>query len=389
MKKQIDELNNMTVAELRTYCRENKSLHTLSGVEIISKQKSELIKALTGSDILESLHDNTTAKGNNGNGNNNGGDLAQTLANAIQGKLNFKPTVDVEKVNKIVDEKLSNVNNMFDEKAKAFENLIQDKIAALNMPRTIEIKNLDTGKVKNIGRQHEKMEIVLRHAIRRLNVNMVGTAGSGKTYMAEQVAEALELPFYAISVGLQTSKSDLIGYMDANGNYVRTLLREAFEHGGVFLIDEIDAGNPNVLTVLNAMTSNSIAAFPDGMVKKHENFIVLAAANTYGRGNDRQYVGRNPIDGATLDRFAFVDIDIDEGLETALAPNATWCRRVQQIRKAIFDLKEKVICSPRATINGGHAINDGMTFEDAEDAFIFRGIGNDIKTRILDRIQNI
>jgi len=361
--KTREQLQNMTVPDLRIYCRENTD-HDLTGIEIISLKKSDLIARLTGDNGHKQLELDGMPKD----------DLASVIANAIQDKI--KPDFDIEKVNSIMDEKLQEVNA-----------LIAKKIKELDARKhTIEIKNLDTGEVKSVGIQHEKFPEVLNKARLRINCNMVGTAGSGKTYMAEQIAQALELHFYAISVGLQTSKSDLIGYMDANGNYVSTLLRQAFEHGGVFLIDEIDAGNPNVLTVINAMTSNTFAAFPDGMVKKHKDFILLAAANTYGRGGDRQYVGRNPIDGATLDRFAFIDIDIDEKLEYELASNKTWCDRVQKIRKAIFDLKEKVICSPRATINGGLDIDSGTSFEDAENAYIWRGINQDIKDRILERV---
>ena len=50
----------------------------------------------------------------------------------------------------------------------------------------------------------------------------------------EGVAKALGLAFYFISVGLQTSKSDLVGYMSATGAYVTTHLRQAYEFGGVF-----------------------------------------------------------------------------------------------------------------------------------------------------------
>jgi len=379
--KTYNELNGMTVAELRTHCRENTGDHNLTGVEIISLRKEELIKALTGQNVTEretlTLFNEVNAKSAPTQQSN---DLADAIANALQGR--FKSDVNIDQVNMLIDGKLDNINSMIDERLEALN----------DRKLEVEIKNIDTGKIKNVGIQHEQFETVCKLAHDRLNVSMVGTAGSGKTHMAEAIANALELPFYAISVGLQTSKSDLIGYMDANGNYIRTMLREAFENGGVFLIDEIDAGNANVLTVVNALTSNSIAAFPDGMIKKHADFIVLAAANTYGRGADRQYVGRNPLDGATVDRFAVIDVNIDEKLETAIAESkgidGNWTRRVQAIRSAIFELKEMLICSPRATLNGGQAIKSGtMTFEEAENAFIFRGINNEIKERILRRVE--
>src|SRR6185437_6887535 len=57
---------------------------------------------------------------------------------------------------------------------------------------------------------------------------------------------------------------------------------------------------------------------PDGMVKRHDDFRCVASANTYGSGPDRQFVGRQAIDAATLDRFEMVDVQVDQALEEAL-----------------------------------------------------------------------
>lgn len=354
----------MSVADLRVYARANQDQHSLTGVQIVGMRKADLINSLLGEQ--------------QGAITNPEIDLAEVLAYALNGKVQGQ--VNMDQVKTLVDSSIRESEDML---VDLFETMI-DKIDTV---KTVEVKSLTTGETKDIGVAHCQFERVLTCVANRVNVYMCGTAGSGKTYLAEQVAEALDLPFYAISVGLQTSKSDLIGYNSANGEYVSTLLRQAYEFGGVFLIDEIDAGNPNVLTVINAMTANSVASFPDRMVKKHDDFVLLASANTYGRGADRQYVGRNPIDGATLDRFFVIDIDIDETLEMRLAPDKDWCKRVQAIRSAIHDLKEKVICSPRASITGGKMALAGVSYDDLEDAFIFRGINPEIKDKILRRVS--
>ena len=110
----------------------------------------------------------------------------------------------------------------------------------------------------------------------------------------------------------------ITGYMDATGDYVRTAFRNAFEHGGVFLFDEVDNGNANALGVVNSALANGSMAFPDGMVKRHPDFLCVASANTYGRGADRQYVGRQALDAAFMDRFEVIHVDYDEALEEAL-----------------------------------------------------------------------
>jgi hypothetical protein len=218
--------------------------------------------------------------------------------------------------------------------------------------------------------------------IPRINPMLVGPPGTGKTHAAHAAATALKLEFYTISVGAQTTKSDLLGFVDAQGRIVRTQLREAYEHGGVFLLDEIDAGNANVLTILNAALANGICPFPDKQIIKHENFRCVAAANTYGRGGDRLFVGRNQLDAASLDRFTNMYWDVDERLEAQLALDADWTKYVQKMRRGAQSIKAKVVISPRASINGGLLVKLGEKWDDVEEAVLFKGIPQELREQI-------
>ena len=219
-----------------------------------------------------------------------------------------------------------------------------------------------------VGTRHMRFEQLLTVVSAGLSAMIVGPAGSGKTYASEQVADALDLPFYAISVGAQTSKSDLFGYMDGGGTYRSTMFRQAYEHGGVFLMDEIDAGNANVLVMLNSALAGSSAAFPDkqDMVKKHENFRFISTANTFGTGASRQYVGRNQIDAATLDRFVTIDWPVDEALEAMTIKDYThgprWHGVVKRVRQLVDSNKWRVVVSPRATMKGAMLLESGLDF---------------------------
>lgn len=246
----------------------------------------------------------------------------------------------------------------------------------------IEVQDPDGG-LKKLGVQHKQFEDLLKVVSVRENVMMVGPTGSGKTYAAKACAEALDLDFHAISVGQQTSKVDLMGYMDENGNYVSTALRRVVEDGGVLLIDEIDSGNANVMTVLNAATANSICGFPDGMIKKHKDCVILAAANTYGRGADRQYVGRNQLDDATLDRFPPFEWDYDKKLEQAIASDDQWTNKVQKIRRIINDKNIRHIVSPRASIKGAKFLAGGLAESKIMDMLIWKGMNSSTKESIV------
>ena len=247
-------------------------------------------------------------------------------------------------------------------------NAVGDVMSLAETVRPIEIKY--QGKKKSLkGVQHSQFENLLKLVGAGQATLLVGPAGTGKSHAAETVADSLSLSFHAISVGSQTSKSDLAGYMTATGEYVRTQFREAYEHGGLFLLDEADAGNSDVLILLNAALSNGKMAFPDGMVNAHPDFRMVATANTYGNGASRQYVGRNQLDAATLDRFATLEWNIDDRIEESLAGTSAdgkrWLNVVRAVRKKVLDeLELRVVISPRATQRGAIALEAGLGFED-------------------------
>jgi hypothetical protein len=258
------------------------------------------------------------------------------------------------------------------------------RINSLEGSKRLEIKIGALPEVK-LGPQHKSFEKLLRVITtkRRIPAYLCGPAGSGKTEAAHSAAKALNVPFHPISVCQQTSKADLLGYINpGTGLLVRTPFRNAFENGGVHLIDEIDAGNANVTVVLNAALSNGGCSFPDGYIQRHADFYCIAAANTWGYGADREYVGRNQLDGATRSRFGFIPWDYDEAFEKAISANPDWTARVQALRHAAFELKERIIISPRASLNGAELIASGFTPREVEDILIFGGVSADIAAKI-------
>lgn len=329
-------------------------------------------------------------------------DLAQAIAAAVAPHV--KAGIDREQVEQIVDERI-------------VESLL---------PRRVEIVVPGTGEVKDVGVQHTFFEAVRRCVAARLTVWLVGPAGGGKTSIAAAVADSLGLPHYSMSVCQTTSKADLLGYKNvSDGNYVMTDLRKAYEEGGVFLLDEIDAGNPNVMVVMNALLANDSCGFPDGRVKRHPNFMPIAGANTIGMGADKQFVGRNKLDEATRDRFVMIDMPYDPVIESVMAgvcPSffaeadrptpyefiqvddkadeandkrlkadaekrcGEYCRKIVRIRKAIADLKVRHIVSPRATKSGCTLIRLGFKIEDVMNMAVWKGLDVDTVAKIESRI---
>lgn len=290
---------------------------------------------------------------------------AQDTANDLYGLFNLQTKLE-QKIDSSVDGELKELREEVKRK-KTLEVKIGDKVTKVE------------------GLKHKQLEQLINYALLRLSPLLVGMAGTGKTHAAEQVAGALDLPFYSISVGAQTTKTDIMGYQSASGEYIRTHFRDAYENGGVFLMDEIDAGNANVLITINAALSNGLAAFPDAMVKKHDDFVFIASANTFGNGANRQYVGRNQLDAATLDRFAIIEWLIDDALEESLAHGKlgkAWYMAVKAARDYVAEKNIRALISPRATQKGSKLLDIGQPLDEVIDATMLGSVPDDKKTDV-------
>lgn len=229
----------------------------------------------------------------------------------------------------------------------------------------ITIKRVETDQIESLGLQHKCFAELLAVAQSRCHAWVAGPAGSGKTSGAEAVAKALDLPFYM--TGSIFDAIQLLGYKDAGGTYHPTAFRQAFEHGGVFLCDDFDGSDPQVaVATLMAALANGVCAFPDGMVKRHEDCIIIVSANTWGHGATHEYVGRVKQDAAFLDRFVRVEWPYDADLEIATAPNIEWAKRVQAIRAAVVAKGLRVLVTPRATYNGAKLLAAGLPQDKVE-----------------------
>jgi hypothetical protein len=236
------------------------------------------------------------------------------------------------------------------------DEFIKDKYGVL--PKSIEFIKED-GKRKEIkGIFHKEFENICKMVNNNIPLMLVGGAGAGKNHTLEQVAEALELDFYTTNAINQEYK--LTGFIDANGMYHETEFYKAFTNGGMFFLDEIDASCPEALIILNGAIANKYFDFPTGRVNAHKNFRVVCAGNTYGTGADMIYVGRNVLDGATLDRFVVLPFDYDEEVELKLSYDKELFDFIRDLRKAVNDTGIRFIVSMRALINASKMLQIGM-----------------------------
>lgn len=220
----------------------------------------------------------------------------------------------------------------------------------------------DGSKIRTVkGVMPKEFPKMVQLASARNNILMVGPAGCGKTYIASKIAEALGLEFADQSCSAGLSESVFTGWLLPVGKhgefeYVESPFIHIYENGGVFLFDEMDAADANLLTFLNKALANDSFCLPQRfkkpIVKKHKDFVAIGAANTFGHGADAMYVGRNQLDAATLDRFrtGTIMMDYSAEVESSIGTPALvdWARH---IRTAIYEKSLRRVMSTRTIVD--------------------------------------
>jgi cobaltochelatase CobS len=279
----------------------------------------------------------------------------------------LSPSVDMAQVEKLVEAKVK----------AALEGTALSRI---------ELTRADNSTWKSSGTNHPLFEKLLRVLASRMvngiapNVWIAGPTGSGKTHAAEQAAHAMGVNFYFN--GALSMTHELTGFVDAAGNYHTTPFREAYENGGVYLFDEVDASDNACLLALNAALANGVAAFPDKPlpVKRHKDFVCIGAANTFGQGATAEFIGRAKIDAAFLSRFPVKFAwGYDVALEQAISGNVDWAKRVQAARARAQASGTKIVIDPRHSQAGAALIAAGMSFDETAELTYLAGLSADQK----------
>lgn len=259
---------------------------------------------------------------------------------------------------------------------QAIYNYIDNKIATeVRKVRPVVVRIGERPDVQIEGRAHCAFAETLDAAILERQVFLAGPAGTGKTTLAEQVASALELEFGFISCTAGMSEAHLLGRMTAHGDYIETQFVHLFENGGLFLFDEVDAADANTMIIVNSALANGKLSVPNRPAKpnaqRHENFVCICAANTWGFGSN-EYVGRNVLDAAFLDRFTLSKINVgyDLDLEAEISSEFPMLHEaVKTMRANTANNKTRRVVSTRLVISGVRAMKSGKSLKKVIDRF--------------------
>lgn len=253
-----------------------------------------------------------------------------------------------------------------------------------------------TAKRKVKGVVPPEFERMVQLASARIPIMLVGPAGCGKTHLCEKLSEALGMEFSDQSCSEGMSESVFNGFLLPIGkagafDHVRSPFMDRYENGGIMLLDEIDAGDPNLYTYINKAIANQsytvAQRFTKPCVKKHRDFVLVCAANTFGHGADSMYVGRNQLDAATLDRFkvGMITMGYSKEVETSISQNDKLCEWAWKIRAKIQEQKLRRVMSTR-TIKDLAEMSRRYDWKQSEwEAAYFTGWSENEKAQVVEK----
>jgi hypothetical protein len=210
---------------------------------------------------------------------------------------------------------------------------VDKKINSLQRPIKVFIEDVE---VKNVsGLKHKQFPFVLECLKLFKRVWLCGPSGTGKSHLIEQCAKALgfstdDKNYEYLKGSAGVTESHMTGRMTFDGTFIDGSVSRAFRDGSFLCLDEFDGFDANAGLVFNSVLDNQgVLATPNDkenpFARKHDDFHVAVASNTWGDGNDFNFAGRGQLDLATLDRLQAVKVyvDYDKNIERALAGNYT------------------------------------------------------------------
>lgn len=152
---------------------------------------------------------------------------------------------------------------------------------------------------------------------------LYGPAGTGKSYVCEQIAREMGWEYHQTGAILDLAEG-LRGYRDIKGDIQSTEFLRALDaaddgHDVLFVFDEIDGSAPELLITLNNYLAGGCIECCGRVYNRRPNLRICACGNTSGQGATAEYVARCKLDDASLDRFELVEVGYSREVELASA----------------------------------------------------------------------
>lgn len=256
------------------------------------------------------------------------------------------------------------------------------------------------------------LKAILLGLIHNKRVLIQGFHGTGKSTHIEQVCSRLNWPCMRLNLDGYITRSELIGkdiIMLEDGKQISKfqdgIIPFALKHPMVLILDEFDAGRPDVLFVLQRLLEaegHFALSEQNIIIKPHEYFRIFATCNTLGFGDSTgMYQGTNVMNQGQLDRFNMV-VNLNFlpfEKEVACIAHKSKSDKIEVIEKMVkmagltrngFVLGDiTLLMSPRTVL---HWLENYLIIEDVAESFalsFFNRIESDEKPIIAEYYQRV
>ena len=270
---------------------------------------------------------------------------------------------------------------------------VQRALIHVNQSRVIEVRSPFTGATTTVQGAHHMFDTLLARTADGIQSWLYGPAGTGKSTLAKQVFEAMGLRAVPLSVTPDMMRHHFFGTVNAlTGEFRETAFYQAYKNGWGILLDECDNATASFLNGLNDGLASQSMTFDNGeVVERHPMFRCIAAGNTVGHGATAMY-RRNQLDEATLDRFTYCYIGLDESIEDAgvaarlsdQTAASDLIRVVRVARRNVDTHNLRMVVTPRAAFDGARMLELGEPMLSVVRDRILRGCSRDVGDKILD-----
>ena len=196
------------------------------------------------------------------------------------------------------------------------------------------------------------------------NLWMHGPAGCGKTTMAAQLANILQVPCYVLSCSKDTDPCQIQGRRYPQPE--ESKLTEYFEKPSVLVLDEFTSVEADTAMLLNSALANGYyETSTKRTALRSPHCVIIATSNTLGQGGDALYCGNSRLDASTRDRFACGFVAVDYSAEYESKFDKEVVKYANHLRDIIKRCDLQQICSTRTIINADALKKCGLDWKKA------------------------
>ena len=265
-------------------------------------------------DEIAKMDSNTTAVSQTPNAGQGSSEFLKTMMSTLNTLMasGSGSGVDSPEVRAIIKKYLEDDKVKLEELDEAVINFIKaNQKVVLEIPNyslKIEI-NSETAQIPNF---YEIIDDVLAGN----NVYLIGEAGGGKTYTAEQIAKTLKREYVTLNCSQYTSPLEILGGQSIEG-FKQGKLIDCWKEGKILILDEMPKLDPNTAGLFNDALAKSSktreasdakinsANAEEPPIERNNNFGLIATGNIYPNEPPApQYRGNNQQDLSLLDRFS-------------------------------------------------------------------------------------